>query len=230
MSFSRVLIVLFAILALPPAWAHEPVVHYDHISLAASASIEVPQDQLRVTVYALAESEDAQNSATSVSNRINKALAIINQHQEMTAQTGSFTTHPVYQKQTITRWRSRQNIQITSMQAAKLSQLLGKLQQYVQLENIQYQVSDQKRQQTENDLISKALKNFQQRAELVTSGLGRDKYRIVDMTVSTQNHIPRPMATRAVSAMAEAAVAPAIQAGKQKVEVTVSGKIELQLK
>ena len=73
MSFSRVLIIFLAALALPSAWAHEPDVHYDHISLSASATIEVPQDQLMVSVYALAESEDAQNSADTVNKRISKA-------------------------------------------------------------------------------------------------------------------------------------------------------------
>ena len=230
MRFSSVLIVLLALQIVQPVRAHEPAVHYDHISLSASAGAEVPQDQLQVSVYALSESENAQDSASTVTNRIHKALALINQHKELTAQTGSFTTQPVYHKQTITRWRSRQNIQIKTTEIASLSQLLGALQQYVQLENISYEVSDLKRQQIENELIRTAVQNFQQRANLVTESLERKTYRIVDMNVSTQNHIPRPMATRALSSMAEAAVAPAIQAGKQKVEVTVSATIELQLK
>jgi predicted secreted protein len=230
MRFSSVLIIFLALQTVQPARAHEPAVHYDHVSLSARAGTEVPQDQLQVSVYALAESENAQDSASTVSNRIHDALALINQHKEMTAQTGSFTTQPVYHKQTINRWRSRQNIQIKTNEVASLSQLLGALQQYVQLENISYQVSDLKRQQIENELIKTAVRNFQQRAQLVTESLGRETYRIVDMNVSTQNHIPRPMATRAMSSMAEAAVAPAIQAGKQKVEVTVNGTVELQLK
>jgi predicted secreted protein len=230
MSFSRVLLFSISLSVAFTTWAHEPAVHYDHISLSASASEEVAQDQLHVTVYALVESEDAQSSASAVSRRINKALAMLNQQKDMTIQTGSFTTHPVYHKQTITRWRSRQSIEIKTDKAASLGQLLGQLQQFVQLENIRYEVSDQNRQTVENELIRAALKSFQQRANLITSSLGRETYRIVDMTISTQNHRPQPMAVRTMSARAEASVAPAIQAGTQKVQVTVNGKIEVQLK
>jgi predicted secreted protein len=82
----------------------------------------------------------------------------------------------------------------------------------------------------ENELIQSAIKGFRQRADLVTSSLDREKYRIVDMTISTQDHWPQPRAVRALRATAESAVAPPIQSGTQKVQVTVNGKIEVQLK
>ena len=123
MKFARLLIILLGIFILQPGRAHEPVPHYDHISLSANASREVSQD-----------------------------------------------------------------------------------------------------------LIQTAIRNFEQRASLATRSLGRKKYRIIDLNISTHGmRPPQPMLARSLSSVAEADAAPAIQAGTQLVEVTVEGKIEIQL-
>lgn len=230
MKFARLLIILLGIFILQPGRAHEPVPHYDHISLSANASREVSQDQLQLTLFALGEAVDARSSAETVNARINQALEILNKQSGMTVQTGSFRTYPVYHKQSITGWRSRQTLEIKTASAAKLSQLLARLQQYVQLENIRYLVSEETRQGVENELIQTAIRNFEQRASLATRSLGRKKYRIIDLNISTHGmRPPQPMLARSLSSVAEADAAPAIQAGTQLVEVTVEGKIEIQL-
>ena len=147
----------------------------------------------------------------------------------MNAQTGSFTTHPVYHKQQITAWRSRQTLVVKSRDTALLSQLLTRLQPYVQLENMQYDISDSVRQAVENELISTAITHFQQRADIITKNLGRQKYRLVDMNIVTSQPRPQMLQARAMSMQDEAAAAPSIQPGTREVQVSVSGKIEIQL-
>jgi len=212
------------------AYAHEPVVHYDHITLSAAASKEVPQDELQVTLYAMSDSEEAKTTADEVSTRIHKALSILNSESGISTQTGSFNTHPIYKKQKITGWRSRQTLEVKSTNAKLLSQLIARVQNYVLLENIRYNVSEQVRQHTENQLIDKAMENFQHRARLVTSSLRREKYRLVDMNISTSHPRPHIMQARAMTSHEDAAAAPAIQAGKQRIQVNINGKIEIQLK
>ena len=229
MMIARLLFPLALMCCSQLAYAHDVTEHYDHISLAASASKEVNQDELQLTLYALSESEDARSSVAEVSNRIRKALAALNARPAVRAQTGSFTTHPVYHKQQITGWRSRQTIIVKSQDAALLSQLLGQLQPYVQLDNMRYEISENVRQQVENDLITAAIKNLQERARLVTNSLGRQKYRLVDMNISTSQPRPQLLQARAMSARTDAAVAPAIQPGTRQVQVLINGKIEVQL-
>ncbi|MCW8964607.1 MAG: SIMPL domain-containing protein [Gammaproteobacteria bacterium] len=213
------------------AAAHdEPVVHYDHITLSANASKEVPQDELQVTLYAVSDSEEARTSADEVGTRIHKALSILNSEAGISTQTGSFNTHPVYKKQKITGWRSRQTLEVKSTNAKLLSELIGRVQNYVLLENIRYNVSEQVRRFAENQLIEEAMENFQHRARLVTSNLRREKYRVVDMNISTSHPRPNVMQARAMASLAEAAPAPDIQAGKQHIQVNINGTIEVQLK
>jgi|GEM_PF-6838088 len=56
---TRVFTTLFILCLCMPVNAHEVALHYDHVSLSASASQEVPQDELQVTLYAVSEADDA---------------------------------------------------------------------------------------------------------------------------------------------------------------------------
>lgn len=227
----KYLLIVFLLGFCVNASAHEEQVHYDHISLSASASKEVPQDELRVTLYAFSESDDPQATADEVSERIHKALAILNSEKAVSTQTGSFSTHPVYQKQQVIGWRSRQSLDVKSNKPRLLSKLINRLQNYVLIENIRYDVSEQTRRLVENQLIDQAVQNFLHRARLVTTSLRREQYRLVDMNISTTHPGPRMLRARTMASHEDAAGSPpAIQAGKQLIQVNINGKIELQLK
>lgn len=107
--------------------------------------------------------------------------------------------------------------------------MLGRLQNHVLIESIRYDVSEQRRRLIENQLIDEAINNFQDRARQITNGMHRKKYRLVDMNISTSHPRPQLMHARMASNMAETSSAPPIQSGKQLIQVTVNGKIEVQL-
>ena len=212
-----------------PAWAQDHESHYDRISLSASASQEVQQDELQASLYAMSEDEDARTSASTVSQRVRKALQLLEKHDGILVQTGGFNTHPVYRKQQITGWRSRQSITVKSRDATALSQLLGKLQKHVQVESIHYNVSDVSRTSAENELIKQAISQFKSRAQLVTEQMGRKKYRLVNMSVTTGQHGQPVRQHMVMNARAEAAVAPPIKVGTQKIQVGINGSVEIQI-
>ena len=210
--------------------AHEQETHYNRISLSASAAAEVQQDELQASLYATAEDKDARASADSVSHNIRKALDLLDKQSGISVQTGSYNTQPVYNRQQIVGWRTRQTLALKSSDSAKLSSLLGQLQTHVQVEHIGYGISDDGRAKAEDVLIREALNNFTARAQLISQQMGSGNYRLVDMNLSTSHQ--RPMLHRAMvmSADAEASAAPPIQAGTQRVEINVNGTIEIQLK
>lgn len=143
-------------------------------------------------------------------------------------QTAGYQTSPIYQKERIGGWRVKQSIRLESTDAAKLGGLLGELQQQLHLESIDYETSPQRRKEAENGLIKEALGAFRQRAELLTRELGRSRYRIVALRVDTGGVPVRPMAPGIRAMAAEAAAPVPIEAGTQRIEVNVSGTIELQ--
>jgi predicted secreted protein len=157
-------------------------------------------------------------------------LEFLKQEKGISVQTGSFNTQPVYNKQQIVGWRSRQSITVKSTDATRLSDLLGKLQEHVQIEHIGYGVSDEGRAKAEDQLIRLAIGNFNARARLVSGEMGSRDYRLVNMNVSTSQQGPIIHRTMAMMERADANVAPPIKAGTQNIQVTIQGSIELQLK
>jgi len=110
----------------------------------------------------------------------------------------------------------------------ELSQLLGELQQQLMLGNISYKVSLDRRKQAEARLISQAIAAFKERAGLIAGELGQPAYRLVRMDVNTSGRTMQPRMMRESSMGVQAMSAPAIEAGTQTIQVSVSGVIELK--
>ena len=218
----------FMIIFHSAANSHETTPTFDRVSLSASASTEVLQNELQATLYAISEGEDANPTAAEVSQRIQKALSILERQKEIKVQTGVFNTQPVYNEDKITGWRTRQTLHLKSVDAAQLSQLLGRLQNHLNVDQIQYGVSDTEWFKSENALIEEALKNFQHRASLITHGMHREKYRLIDIHVSSNHAHPRFMRS-AGTAVVQPESAPPVQAGSEKIEIMINGTIEMQL-
>jgi predicted secreted protein len=66
----RYLLACLALTIVGPTWAHDADPHYNRISLTASASNEVQQDELQAGLYAMHEDKNARTSANAVSTRI----------------------------------------------------------------------------------------------------------------------------------------------------------------
>ncbi len=213
-------------LSLQAGGTGEPLT-YDRIELAATASREVDNDLLVAVVYAQREGGDAAKLAAQVSESVRWGVETAKQVPGVKVQTLSYQTIPVYAKQTITGWRVSQAFRLESQDAAALGDLLGRLQQRLALQSIDYEVSPASREAAENDLIVSAIAAFRKRAELVTAELGRSDYRLVRMAVDTSDVGPRPMRARSMALAAE--VAPALEAGTQTVQVGIRGTIELQI-
>lgn len=226
-----------------PAWmclvalvlCHSPVVAgeenpvtYDRIELAVSAQGEALNDVLVAVLFREMDGASAPALAEEVNKSIGQAIKRIKQVPEIKLQTLDYQTTPVYQKERVTGWRVRQSIRLESKDIPKLSNLLGELQQQLGVQSIGYSVSPEKMKEVEDRLISEAIKSFQQRADLVTRELGRSRYRIVAVRVETAGPPIRPAFMAARGMAMEAAAPMAIEAGEQKVQVNVSGTIEMQ--
>ncbi len=208
--------------------AHEAADHYDRVHLSASAQKRVQNDIAIATLYAQEEGGDAAGLADRVNTRISEAVTLVEQHDVVQLQTSSYSTSPVYHNNKISGWRVRQSIRLESRDMALLSDLVGQLQQTLNLQNISFAVSPELKNSTDDELINEALKVFEQRAKNITQQLGRRDFRIVDIAIGNSvDHYPRRPFEAAVMSSAKVA-APSIESGEQTLEVTVSGQIELE--
>ncbi len=212
------------------AYAHEEVKNYNQISLEASASAEVENDTMIVSLYAQEEGSKAVVLSNRVNKKINWALEKLKQYKNIKVETESYSTTPVYSKNQIIAWRVKQSIQLESKDMSLMSEVLGELQQQLKLNGISFDVSRDKREQQTRILIDQALTAYNKRATQIANKLQRDSYKIVNMKVSTSESASLYRYRSASVMMAEAApaVAPEIAKGDQTLSVKVSGTIELE--
>jgi len=225
---SPILLLVLALAALP-ALAHEPELRYNRASFSVSATEDVANDTLVAVLTVQRDGSSARQLATEVNQVMAWALAKAKEASSIKVQTLDYQTSPIYQKNVVTGWRVSQSLRLEGRETAAVSDLVGVLQERLNLQQVGYEVSRERRKEVEDRLIGEAIAAFQARAKRVAADLQRRTFRLVQMDVSTG---PAPMPVyrqRAMPmAMAEVAAAPpAIEAGTQTITVGVTGEIEL---
>ena len=220
---------LYLLLLLPTVlFAGETPPTYDRIDFSVSAGREVENDTLVAVLYAQREGNDTSRLADEVNRLITAAVRTAKQHPEVKVQTPAYRTSPIYSKEHISGWRVYQSIRLESTDAGAVSRLIGTLQKTLGLESVSYTLSPKSREQTETQLVREGIAAFKQRAQLISTEMGRSGYRLVQMAVNTSGISPRPFLMRETKSMTSLSPAPALEAGTQRVEVTINGTIELQ--
>lgn len=215
--------------AIAPVTAHDPLPTYDRVRLSASSGRDVDSDTLVATIY---KEHQATQQATAA-NEVNRDVSwAIEQAKAagVRVQTAAYRTQPVYQKMHIQGWRVHQSIRLESSDSAKLASLLGDLQQRLSIQSLHNTLSEDARKQAEEELLVAALRAFQERAALIASTLGRTGHRIVEIAIDgsgTSPPVPMVMRSTHAAASLQAVSPPSIEAGTLRVEVRVSGSIEL---
>jgi len=202
---------------------------YDRISLAASAGREVQNDLQIATLFSQHEGPDAAALADAVNREIRDAVEQARAVSGVKLQTSSYNTSPIYRDRQLTGWRVRQSLRLESGDATALSDLVGALQKRLRLESIQYAVSEDTQREVEDELITEALAAFQARAKLITGALERPGYRIVSLDIDTGGVRPPPMPYMRAMAAEAAPAPPVMEGGTQRIEVSVTGSIELRV-
>ena len=228
MKLTHYLFILVTILAFSSVQAHDHEKRYNQISLDASASVEVENDTMVVSLFVQQEGSKASELSNQVNSKINWALEQLKSHQNIKVETESYSTSPVYKKSQIVAWRVRQSIRLESKDMALMSEVIGELQAKLKLDSISFDVSREKRELQTELLIDQALSAYSARAKQIANNLNHDRYKIVNMHVSTSAIAPRHSYRSAGVMMAEAArVAPEFSGGESTLTVRVNGTIEL---
>jgi predicted secreted protein len=204
--------------------------HYNRVQLQAQQLESVSNDTMHVTLNSFGEARDSASLATRINEDMEWALGIARRQQGITSRTGGYQTYPVYKDNVLKGWRGEQSLELEGKDIHAMSRLVGELQEKLQVKSMSFSVSDEKRTEVENRLISRALDAFKARAAIVVGNLHASGYRIVEMTISTSSQrppAPYPVARMATTMQAESRVA--VEAGESDVSVMVNGTVELSL-
>lgn len=220
---------LILVLPLSVSWADDDSTLFNQIHLQARAERDVENDQLEVSLVVEKQGNSPQEIASEVNETMQWALDIANSNDEIEVKTGSYQTYPIYRNRLIVGWRASQELVLKSIEITSLTELVGDLQERLQVRQMNFSPTRETRERVENDLISEAMESFKQRAEIVGRHMDNDSYRIVNLNIDTGQSGPvMYQAAMARSAVMDSSMemAPAVEAGTSKVVVTVSGSIQ----
>ncbi|WP_198327814.1 SIMPL domain-containing protein [Psychrobacter faecalis] len=211
--------------------AHAEPTGYDQLTFQTEVKEEVQNDEVRATMYKKAQASDAKKLATTLNTSINNAMKIAKRYPSVTVSTGQQRTYPRYDKNDkIIGWTGQASIDLKSTDFVATSQLIADLQQTLVMENLNFGVSDAKKDALEQKLMTDASRAFQQQAKNLTRAWDARGYRVVNVNLNTNNNnYPRPMySMRAESAAMDSAVpSQNFESGNSTISVTANGTIEL---
>jgi predicted secreted protein len=203
------------------------------INLQADISRDVKNDQMLATLFTEQTNLNPTALAKDIANVMNDATEIAKRFPTVKISTGSQNTYPLYnEKNKLTGWRSRAEVQIKSTDFKAASELVAQLQAKMQLEQVRFDVSTEQRQNIENQLLTEVSAAFQQRASLLQKAWNASQFELVRLDINTSSDQPQPypmMYARDASAKMEGAVAPQqVEGGNSQIRVSANGSIQLK--
>lgn len=214
---------LFCLAAASPAGDEETL--FNRVYLDAQAERQIPNDEMRVVLVTEHQGKSPAELAERVNRDMNWALDLAKGVKEVTPATGSYRTYPLYDDRLIVGWRAEQELELTSTTMARLNDLTGRLQERLQVRDMQFRPTKATRDKYQEELVEEALAAFKRRAEIVAGHMPSRDYRIVELHVNAGGGPQPVMYERAMMKM-DSGSAPAVEAGTSLLIVTVSGNVQ----
>ena len=206
----------------------------NQVQLSASASVEVQQDLLTLTLAVTREGADPAALQSQLRQALETALAVAKPHAQsgaMDVRTGQFSLQPRYNRDgKISAWSGSTELVLEGRDFARIGSTAGKVQTLV-ISSGSFSLSREARAKAEADVQASAIDRFKQRATEIAKGFGFTSYSLRDISVSASDagFMPRPrMLAMAAKSSMEADTAVPMEAGKTAVTVSVSGNVQLK--
>nr|WP_094819882.1 SIMPL domain-containing protein [Bordetella genomosp. 4] len=221
-----------------PPRAPAPAVHPDErvpeLTLQASASADVQQDTVRITLAAEFDADSQTKATTQLSTVLDEAVKRTEGAKGIQVHTSGYNVWPnTDEKGKIQNWRARGEIVLESKDFAAASALASKLSDKVAISQISFSLSREAREAAEKKLLGQAADAFLARAQAAAQAFGYSSYRVQQLELSGGGSpvpVPRPMGAMAKSSLSSAAGyadAP-LEAGQVTVTLSVNGTVALQ--
>jgi predicted secreted protein len=236
LSSTRLLAACALAAAVPAFAAGELVVQKDPegvVTLASTATLDVPKDWMSVTFSVTREGADANVVQAQIKEALDAALKAAQAARRPDGQvdvlTGGFSLQPRYSnKGQMNGWTGSTELSVQGRDMTAIAQLVGRINTMT-VSGLDYGLSREARQKVEEDLAAQAIAGFRAKAAAYAKAFGYSGYVIREVNVQTdQQQPPPPRPYMAKMALAEAAAAPMpVEAGKGSVTSTVNGSITM---
>lgn len=223
------------LLALPLCANADTPLTYQRVDFSTEVAQSIVNDQMNATLSIELTDKDAGRLAQQLSLTINDAMKKAAAYPAVKASSGNQNTWPVYgstltSSSKLESWRGRAEIRLESRDFKAAGELIGKLQEKLQMNGISFVVSADTRSKTENNLTTEAIAAFKSRAEAIRNAWAAKSYKLVQMSLGSAGgpapYLPMMRAMKAADT--ESTVAQDLAGGETRLVVNVSGSIELQ--
>lgn len=203
------------------------------VQLSSSASIDVPQDWLTVTLGSTREGADPAAVQLQLRQALDAALAEAKKAAhagDMDVHTGQFSLQPRYGRDgKMSGWQGSAELVLEGKDFARIGATAGKVQS-MSITSSGFSLSPDGRAKVEAQVQAMAIERFKTKASDIARGFGFGGYGLKEVSVQTadQGQGPRPrMFAMAAKSMASDAPIP-MEAGNTAVLVTVMGSVQLK--
>jgi predicted secreted protein len=204
------------------------------VSFSATASQELTQDLLIVTLQANKDGAQASEVQAGLKQQLDAALTearkAVQPNGALEVRTGAFSIHPRYTNQgKVNGWQGQAQLVIQGTDMARIAQTVGRLNQ-LNVVNVRYDLSRALREQYESQVTAQAIAAYRAKAVDVAKAFGFANYTLGEVNIQAGEGFenrPVPMMMKAARAeVADSAPLP-VEPGKGTVTVTVSGLVVL---
>ncbi len=224
---------LLACIGQTTAYAENTPAERGMVNLQTEVSREVQNDEMRATLYTEQSNKNPTTLANQISQSINSAMTAAKRYPNVSVKSTGQSTYPIYDdKNRLTTWRSRSEIELKSTDFRAMSELMAQLQEQLQLGGVSFNVSTQQRKTVENELLTELTQAFKQRATILQTAWGSSGYEMVNLTINTENqqhYPPAVMMARGSADMMEQKVATqSVEAGNSRIQISANGTVQLK--
>ncbi len=213
------------------AAADTPAPPQNVVSLAATATVDVPQDWLTVVFSTTREGADAGVVQAQLKQLLDAALAEARKAAkpgQVEVRTGGFSLQPRYApKGGIAAWQGSTELIVEGRDTQAIAQLTSRIPGLT-IARVGFSLSREARQKVEGDVTAQAIEQFRARAMTVSRQFGFTGYTVREVNVGTDNpggQVPM-MRMQAARAMSDEMALP-VEAGKTSVNATVNGSVQM---
>lgn len=203
----------------------------DVLQLSASATAEVPQDQLTLTLSVTREGSDAAGVQQQLRTVLEPALAEARRAVErgqLDVRTGQFAVFPRHGRDgRIQAWQGTAELILEGKDIARIAQVAGRVPGMT-VSGTAFSLSREQQRRAQDQVQQQAVEAFRARASALSRDFGFSGYTLREVSVqSHEQGSPRPRMA-ALEARAAAADAPVpVEAGRATVVVNVSGSVQM---
>lgn len=202
------------------------------VQLASSASMDVAQDWLTVTLGTTREGADP----TALQDQLRQALdAALTEAKKavkagaMDVHTGQFSLQPRYGRDgKITGWQGSTALVLEGKDFARIGATAGKLQPLT-INGSSFSLSPEGRARVETQVQTMAIERFRAKAGDIASSFGFKNYSLREVSVNLLDggYEPRPRAMMAYAKGVSADAPIPVEAGTTAVVVQINGSVQL---